>query len=369
MEQNSVFAKEVYRTRFEQFYRKYVAGTLDKYNEQRKKDKFSTVCAIVLITFFLLSMISIKFIIFTFLLAFYLLYRNNSKSTTEIGNYDTFLKGRLMSKFLSIFGDFKWNFSHIGQQKRNFKTVEDLQIFPKITSLSFDDHIKGRFSDVGIEILELRGHGFVAILGLMFLYFVIFFIVFIPIVLVTTVIVALTKISPVIYLFEFGLFFIIFISIIIYNILETIKSSSGILIKLDFPKRFKGNTFIMDKKSLLKRAFFKKWNTYEKVVLEDVEFNKKYLVLSNNQIEARYVLTLTFIENLRDLSVAFNAKHQRVEFKNNQMYIFLGTKKDLFKMGSLNEEITYRTFENLFEEMYSVLSIVEQLKLNQKIGL
>ena len=38
-------------------------------------------------------------------------------------------------------------------------------------------------------------------------------------------------------------------------------------------------------------------------------------------------------------------------------------------MGSISKKTTGKTFVELFEELYSVLSLIDELKLNQKTGL
>ena len=38
-------------------------------------------------------------------------------------------------------------------------------------------------------------------------------------------------------------------------------------------------------------------------------------------------------------------------------------------MGKLSEKIAFNTFVQLFEELYSVLELIDTLKLNQKTGL
>ena len=63
------------------------------------------------------------------------------------------------------------------------------------------------------------------------------------------------------------------------------------------------------------------------------------------------------------------AKYIRAEFSNDKLTLLIGTDKDLFSMGKLSEKIAFNTFVQLFEELYSVLELIDTLKLNQKTGL
>ena len=63
------------------------------------------------------------------------------------------------------------------------------------------------------------------------------------------------------------------------------------------------------------------------------------------------------------------AKYIRVAFKDGKISIAMHVGKDLFAMGSLNKDTDSNTFTELFDEILSVLELINELKLNQKIGL
>ena len=63
---------------------------------------------------------------------------------------------------------------------------------------------------------------------------------------------------------------------------------SGVLAQIDFKKPFKGHTIIRTRGLFNSKA-------YEEVKLEDPEFSKMYFVDANDQIEARYILTTSFM--------------------------------------------------------------------------
>ena len=155
--------------------------------------------------------------------------------------------------------------------------------------------------------------------------------------------------------------------LIVYLILS--KSFKAIIVEFDIPKHFSGNTCVFEKSLNSKKLINKKISDMEEVNLEDVKFNMLYDIYSTDQIEARYLLTTAFIDRFLMIKTVFKAKYIRAEFSNDKLTLLIGTDKDLFSMGKLSETIAFNTFVQLFEELYSVLELIDTLKLNQKTGL
>ncbi len=69
------------------------------------------------------------------------------------------------------------------------------------------------------------------------------------------------------------------------------------------------------------------------------------------------------------ITYTFNKKYMRAAFKNNKIVIAIDARKDLFSMTEMNRRTTEQTFNTMFEEILSVLELIRELKLNQKLGL
>lgn len=145
----------------------------------------------------------------------------------------------------------------------------------------------------------------------------------------------------------------------------------GVVIKIDMNKDFEGCTVIRprlpgyrDKHDDLKRA------KMSEVKLEDPEFDKKFIVYSTDQIEARYLITTSFMERFKAVEKAFDAQFAYCAFNGRSVYIAPHTEKDMFSLCSLVSPI-YNTeqFEILFNEFASVLALVDHFKLDKKLGL
>ena len=140
----------------------------------------------------------------------------------------------------------------------------------------------------------------------------------------------------------------------------------GVVISMDMNKNFKGNTIIWPDTMLHKAPVSKLHHT----VLEDVEFEKKFDVYTDDDVEARYLITTALMERLNKMQVAFNARKIYTSFYEGKFYIALSTKKDLFYTGSLIKSIKYQEqFTKIFEELSSIILLIEHFKLEERTGL
>lgn len=108
---------------------------------------------------------------------------------------------------------------------------------------------------------------------------------------------------------------------------------------------------------------------FQKIILEDIEFEKKFNTYSTNQVEARYLLTTLFMKRFENLKTSFKAKNIRAEFIGKELIVLIQVDKDMFQMGSITKETTFSTFIDMANEICSVLAISKQLNLDSKTGL
>ena len=155
--------------------------------------------------------------------------------------------------------------------------------------------------------------------------------------------------------------------LVVYLIIQKFK---GVIVDIEFNKNFSGHTIIVPK-NIMPHSLGKE---YKKVLLEDVNFMKEYNVYSTSQIDARYILTTAFIKRFHDIKLSFNVKSLKCSFKHNKMLIAIATKKDLFSIfdysfSTHKPKPAKTNCQRAFNEVYSLLAIIQVLKLNKKIGL
>ena len=119
----------------------------------------------------------------------------------------------------------------------------------------------------------------------------------------------------------------------------------------------------------LKRIDKNRKVSHNKIKLEDVKFDKLFNVFSDDEIEARYLITTTFMERLLNLKTTFKSKNIKCAFINNQVFFALSTKKNLFEFGNLFKPLNNIENIEFFREFFSILDLIEYFKFNEKTGL
>jgi len=143
----------------------------------------------------------------------------------------------------------------------------------------------------------------------------------------------------------------------------------GVILKVDMNKIFTGNTVVKEKQ-ILNSGNSVKDKKLKQTILEDVEFNKKYNVFTDDEVEARYLLTPSFMERLKKVQVAFSADRIDCSFYDKYLLIALHTTKDLFSICSLFKPVDdAKQYFTMYEEIVSIIKLIDHFKLDQKIEL
>lgn len=147
----------------------------------------------------------------------------------------------------------------------------------------------------------------------------------------------------------------------------------GIFFIADFHKNFNGVTFVLS--DVAEKTFgswlgnaFQSWNKGrgELVKLENPDFEKEFVVYSTDQIEARYILTLTMMERILNFKRRTGQKLE-MSFINNKVHMAISFKDNLFNVN-INQPITdFNLIKQYYEELMFTIGIVDELNLNTRI--
>lgn len=143
----------------------------------------------------------------------------------------------------------------------------------------------------------------------------------------------------------------------------------GVCILFEMNKNFKGKTVVLKDKGAIGNAFTKIAGL-QNVKLEDSKFEKYFEVYADDQIEARYLLTTAFMERMLKLRDLYGGKSIQFCFNRNTLLLAIPTRQNMFEANSF-----FRSNKNkakidlVFEQFYTIFSIVHLLKLNQRIGM
>lgn len=108
----------------------------------------------------------------------------------------------------------------------------------------------------------------------------------------------------------------------------------------------------------------------EKIKLEDPVFSRKFKVFSEDQVEARYLVTTAFMERFLRLNTAFGTNKAKCAFFDNNILFAISTGKNLFEIGNLFKPLTNpKTLWNFFAELSSIVDMIDYFKLDEETKL
>jgi len=147
----------------------------------------------------------------------------------------------------------------------------------------------------------------------------------------------------------------------------------GLFIVSDFHKNFKGETIVLPDSAQkvfgeLVGGWLQKNNISrnELVKMDNVAFEKEFVVYSTDQIEARYILTPVMMQKL--LNYKKRTKHPiYVSFIGGKIYMAIEYNDDMFEASIFHSLLEYKIAMQYVATLHLAIGIVEELKLNQKL--
>ena len=109
--------------------------------------------------------------------------------------------------------------------------------------------------------------------------------------------------------------------------------------------------------------FYRRYNpkkTTQKVILEGISFLQKWKVMTDNQVEARYLLTPAFMEKMLAIKRLFKGKHIDFSFFDNKLLIAVHTRKDMFETTALfTSAKSYHKIRDVVSQIYSIFAVID----------
>ena len=139
----------------------------------------------------------------------------------------------------------------------------------------------------------------------------------------------------------------------------------GILFIADFNKHFNSRTLVLPDNSVM-QFFGSIFGRPDNLVkLEDPEFEKLFRVYGD-QIEARYILSPSLMERMKNFSNKTN-RPLHFAYINSSVYIFIGINEELFEAKVFSSGIKFGYLKRYFDYLQLSISIVDELNLNTRI--
>ncbi len=145
----------------------------------------------------------------------------------------------------------------------------------------------------------------------------------------------------------------------------------GMFAHAEFNKTISGRTFVLPD---VAEKLFGKWGQKlqrndsrgQLVKLENTAFEKHFVVYSDDQIEARYILTPAMMEAMVDIRNQLKKK-MYFSFIGSRVYIAISFSKDLFEPRILKAGVNFADMEQMYLHLNIISLIVREMNLNTRI--
>lgn len=140
----------------------------------------------------------------------------------------------------------------------------------------------------------------------------------------------------------------------------------GILISLDFLKPFTGRTFVLKELGFIGNKIKQVVDVNgERMHLESPDFERHFAVYSDDQVEARYLLTPSFQERATALARLFGRGRLEMAFDNQSILIAVRVRRDWFEAGGMliTEVDDGKRVRRMVEQIGIVYDIIDTLNL------
>jgi hypothetical protein len=134
----------------------------------------------------------------------------------------------------------------------------------------------------------------------------------------------------------------------------------GQLFRLGTPRRVASTTVVLRNAGWMNR--FECPSGLQPVGLEDPNFNKAFCVFGSDQVEAREILTPTFMQRLNDLEATYHGQHIRCAFSESELLIALEA-PNRFEIGNMFSSLVERSrVETIARNLEQVFKLIDEFQ-------
>ena len=145
----------------------------------------------------------------------------------------------------------------------------------------------------------------------------------------------------------------------------------GLFAHIDFNKEIIGETIVLpDTAEKLFGSFGRKLQSMSSrgklIKLENIEFEKLFVVYGSDQIEARYILTPAMMEAMVNIVKRYN-KDVFFSFIGSRVYFAIGFNDDLFEPRMFKSGVRFEDMSKMNEQFGIIQTIIHEMNLNTRI--
>ena len=154
----------------------------------------------------------------------------------------------------------------------------------------------------------------------------------------------------------------------VYGYRPGYKMFDRIFISATFNKEFTSRTFIFPEKTtgFFRKLRFRILGASYNVKLEDPEFEKEFIVLGEDQVESRYILTTSLMQRILEYKKKVKAE-MAFSFIQNRLYCTIPDARNLFEPAIFDSFLDFSFILKSYEPIILYTAIVNDLNLNLRI--
>ena len=146
----------------------------------------------------------------------------------------------------------------------------------------------------------------------------------------------------------------------------------GLAIRVELHKTMDFHTILIPSafaNGLLKISLHEKFGGFEKIGIPYPIFNRRYCIISEHQVEARYIFDPAVIERVIALGEHLGAGWMEISVKNREMVIIAGQPRNLFETGHLFDVVDIPSLERTLNQLHMLTDAARILELSPYAGL
>lgn len=150
----------------------------------------------------------------------------------------------------------------------------------------------------------------------------------------------------------------------------------GLFIVFNMHKSFSGKTVVRRDFGKVGNWLMDKTSSMQTVHLEDPVFENKFQVMSTDQVEARYLLTTSFMERLLAVEDIFRTGEflgggqLQCSFYDHQLVFAIPSQQNRFEIGTISRPMTFvDEINEILKQMNLIFDMINILKLHENTGL
>ena len=145
----------------------------------------------------------------------------------------------------------------------------------------------------------------------------------------------------------------------------------GLFFHADFNKHFKGQTYVLPdfaEKNLGHWGRFLQAGTSkgQLIRLENIDFEREFVVYSTNQVEARYIITPVIMKAMLEIRQYFKVPVY-FSFVGNSVFCAANFDANVYGLPFIETELYFNKFKHIHQIVKGNMKLIEALQLNTRI--